>query len=85
MGGERNDGDVASGVAFACANGGRGFEPAQFRHLHIHQDDVERLCGARLHGLTAVPDHDDLVAALAQQSEHELLIRSVVLGHEHAE
>ena len=59
--------------------------PPSLRHLHIHQDHVERLRGARLDGLTAVPDHDDPVAALPEQSEHELLIRGVVLGHEHAE
>ncbi len=67
--GQRNDGDVAAGVALARADGGGGLEPAQFRHLHIHQNHVERLCGARLHGLTTVPDHDDLVAALPEQSE----------------
>ena len=47
--------------------------------------DVEWLCGGLLHGLTAVPDDDDVVATLLEQGEHELLIRGVVLRDQHAE
>jgi hypothetical protein len=36
VGGHGDYRNVFAGVLLPCANGGRGFQPVHFRHLHIH-------------------------------------------------
>ena len=49
---------------FCFADGPSGFEAVHFRHLDIHQDEVEALRAEGLESLFAVFDRDDVMAAL---------------------
>ena len=84
-GGERHDRDMTAGVALGLANGCRRFEPAHLRHLHVHQDDVERFLRRAFHRETPVVHDRHVVPVLIEQGRDELLVGRIVLGHQHAQ
>lgn len=43
MGGQCNHQDALSGLHLSLTNRRGGFQSVHFRHLHVHQDQVERL------------------------------------------
>ena len=63
----------------------RRFEPAHLGHLHIHQDDVERLLLRALDGEPAVVHDGDVMSLLFEHRGDQLLVGRVVFGHEHSE
>ena len=70
---------------FLFSNQGRGLEPIHFRHLHIHQDQVEGLflpCRQRLpSGLR----QNDRVSSLLQESHRHFLVYQIVFRQQDPE
>ena len=81
-------GTCAPGLALARPDRLCRLEPAHFRHLHVHEDDVEPAVPARsmaASALAPVLDRLDAVAALLQERRHELAVDGVVFGDEDAQ
>ena len=93
VGREGNDGHMRRGggairagtLLFEPADFARGLDPVQIGHLHVHEQDIERMPVERADGLIAVGGHLDGVAHLAQDSGDEFAVDRVVLRHEHAQ
>jgi hypothetical protein len=66
VGGQRQDRRAPANHPFPRPDRTRRGRPVHDRHLHIHQDQVEVVAGARLHGLCAVAHQDEVDAQLAE-------------------
>ena len=63
----------------------RGFDAIHLRHLHIHQDQIERLRPPRLYARPPVGGHDHLVARILQDGRGQLLIHHAVFDQQDAQ
>ena len=71
VGGHGHDGDVPAGYLFFFSDGSSCFPPVHFRHLHVHQYDVEDFLLHCFQCLPAVCGYGYDVAVLLQQSERD--------------
>ena len=78
MGGHRDDRDMRAGLLFELSNGLRGFQPVHFRHLHIHQDEIERGRLPELHGCAPGFRHRHLVTLPREYADGQFLIGEIV-------
>ena len=69
---------MPSGRSFTRANSRRGLEAAHDGHLHVHQNQVERLAGRSLDRLGTVLRNHHGVVTLFEERGNQLLIRGVV-------
>ena len=79
MGCHGDDGDVTAGRFLPFTNGGRGLEAIHFRHLHVHQDDVEGFSLPGSQSLFPVACHDNRVTPLGERANGKLLINRIIL------
>ena len=63
----------------------RGFEPVHFRHLHIHQDQVEGLFLPCRQRLPSGLGQNDRVSSLLQESHRYSLVYQVVFRQQDPE
>ena len=64
----------------------RRLEPAHLRHLHVHQDDVERLrAGSPSTASRPLAAIDDFVAAPFEQARRQPLVDGVVFREQHVQ
>ena len=82
VGGQGDDGQMQAGRLFLEADRLRRLEAAQFGHLHVHEDEVERLPLQRLERLEAVVRDADGVARLFEDAHREPLVDEGVLREE---
>ena len=54
-----------------------------FRHLNIHQDNIERVALQHLHGFHSVIGNGKSVSPLTQDLRYQLLVDGMVLGDQH--
>ena len=74
----RHNRDVPPGAVFEFANLLCRFESVEFRHLHVHENDVERFALPAFDRLFSVDGDFNVVAPFLQQSDGEDLIRLAV-------
>ena len=79
--GQGDDGTV---VAFAAERAG-GLIPVHFRHLHVHEDQIEGLGQGSLDGEDPIGNHLDLGAGLVEQGLDESLIVRAILGDQNSD
>ena len=60
-------------------------EAAHFRHLHIHEYEVELFILKSSYGLSTVVGEDDTVPSLFEKASHEFLVDVVVFGDKYVE
>ncbi len=84
MGGEGDDGD-ARARSFRFANGARGGEAVEFRHLNIHEDEVWIFGVPEVERDAAVSGRDDRVAVVFEHTADDGEIDLVVFGNEDPE
>ena len=84
MGGQRDD--RYGGAVAAGPDAAGGFETIQFRHLDVHQDEIDlfAVLGQLAQGEGAVVGDTDRGAERLQQLPHNQLIGRHILGHEDA-
>ena len=75
---------MPAGLVLALPDFGGGLVAVHDGHLHVHQHDIEFLCGERVDRLESVHCHDHLMPARQQQSECNAAIDFVVLDQQHA-
>jgi len=68
---------------FVFANDSRGFVAVHNRHLHVHQNQVERFPPGGFHGLLAICDHYYGMALPLQNQLRQPPVHRVVLCHQH--
>ena len=78
----RHGDDRHVGIAFRGADGHGRFEAIHFRHLYVHQDQVEGLREEGVVSFFAVVGDDHLMAAFLQQPDGQLLIDGAVFGQQ---
>ncbi|MEJ0042181.1 MAG: hypothetical protein WDM81_08155 [Rhizomicrobium sp.] len=61
------------------------FDAVEFRHLDVHEDDVEVAGTQRIIRLMAIVGNDDIVTGFGQNMDSELLVDLVVLGEKNAQ
>jgi hypothetical protein len=64
---------------FLFSNQGGRLPSVHFRHLHIHQPQIEILFLERGQSLEPVPGYHHTVSTLLQQPHHQPLVHRVVL------
>ena len=69
----------------ALADLAGGFKAVHFRHLDIHEDDVERLAFDGLKAFDAVLGDIGLVAEFLKETRRDLLVDDVVIAEQHVE
>ena len=79
IGCQRNDGELAAAGSQAAGCG----LSVHDRHLHVHQDQVERLRGDTVDGDLAVLGLAHAQADFFQQHAHELAVLGSVVHHQH--
>jgi len=78
----RNRHDSRCAKLSAIGNDSRGLDAGHARHLDIHQDEVELMGFARLHGRKATGDHLNISAAEAIQETLEHLLHDRIVVNE---
>src|SRR3989442_8903107 len=66
MSGQSDDRHVGVGPIFSFPNRRSGLESVHFRHLHIHEHQIETAFRDRFESLAAVRSHHDAVASLLE-------------------
>ncbi len=79
VGGHGNDRHVPAVQPLASADGQGGLQAVHFRHLHVHQHEVELLVSHGGHRLPAIAGNRHLVAVRGQQGHGQLLVDQAVL------
>lgn len=82
--GHGDDGDVRPRL-MAGANAAGGVETVQFRHMTVHEDEVEGAGGKGFKGMEAVGNDLGFKAQLEQESADEDLVGEVVFGDQDPE
>ncbi|OQB78869.1 MAG: hypothetical protein BWX86_03013 [Verrucomicrobia bacterium ADurb.Bin122] len=71
-------------VPLKAADGAGGFEPVHFGHLHVHKNKIVVVLAERGDGFEAATDEGGLVAVILEETQGDLLVHDIVLGHEDA-
>jgi len=79
--GEADDGD-GGGRSVQCSNAACGFDAIHFRHLHIHEDEVEGFGGKAPDGFRAIGGDGHNAALAFEHAAREQLIDDTVFGDE---
>ena len=56
-----------------------------FRHLYVHEHQVEGLLGQQSDGLSAIATNHRLMTHFLQHAEHDLLVHGVIFCHQDAQ
>jgi hypothetical protein len=87
-GGNSDDRNVRAGAQFPCAEASGGLQAVHFRHLHVHQDNVEvmeRIFFPELQGFDAVVYRSGRVPLFLQKLLRQDAIDCIVFGKQDIE
>jgi hypothetical protein len=76
--GERDDGQMSACLFLFFANRLRGLQAVHFRHLHVHQHQIDSFAFKRFQSLAAIFDYDYSVAMFLKQASGERAIDCVI-------
>ena len=82
MGSQADNRQMPAAGPLPGADVARSFDPVHFRHLQVHQRQVEVGSGEKVQGLAPVPGGCDCMAAILEQAVGDLLVEGVVLDQQ---
>ena len=84
----RSEGDyllVSAPALFCRPNSGSSFKPIHFRHLHIHEHQIEICFAKRVDGLSSVLSESYAMASFFEQAQDKALVHRVVFRDQDAQ